>query len=405
MSNRIAVKAETDRVIVVGAGPVGLMAAQRLLAAGIEVAVLEAEPALTRDLRATTFHPPTLDMLAEDGLAQALIDAGLVCPEWQIRMHPSGEAVIFDMAAIADDTAHPYRLQAEQFNLTGLLAERVRSLGGTLSFSSRVVALDQTENKVTVTTEDGAEHRARYVIGADGGQSAIRKQLGIAMPGSTYPQTNLLATTRFPFHEVLPGLSNVTYAWAPEGNFALLRLPDLWRCSLYPPQHLEGDETMAPEIVRGLMAAITPAAADAELIDLRPYRVHRRLADTFSRGRVYLAGDAAHLNPPSGGMGMNGGIHDAVCLAGLLAAAVKDGDAGQLDRYEAERRPIVAADIIDAADANRARMTENDPEKRLRSFRELQEIADNRGRCREYLLKSSMIDGLRRARDIAKVQS
>ncbi len=402
MSDRITAQRDNDRVIVVGAGPVGLMAAQRLLGAGIETVVLEAAPKLTRDLRATTFHPPTLDMLAEDGLAGPLIEAGLVCREWQIRMHPSGEAVIFDMDAIAGDTDHPYRLQAEQFNLTGLLADRLSALGGTLHFSAKAVALVQDDGHVTVTTADGAEYRGCYVIGADGGQSAVRKCLEIGMPGTTYPQTNLLATTRFPFDEVLPGLSNVTYAWAPEGNFALLRLPDLWRCSLYPPQHLEGEETKAPEIVRPLMAAITPEAADADLIDLRPYRVHRRLADKFSAGRVFLAGDAAHLNPPSGGMGMNGGIHDAVCLAGLMTAVMKGGDGGDLERYEAERRPIVAADIIAAADANRTRMTESDPEKRLQLFRDLQDIASNRTSLRDYLLKSSMITGLRRARELRK---
>ncbi len=400
MSNPTTLKQGGDRVIVVGAGPVGLMAAQRLLGAGVETVVLEAAPKLTRDLRATTFHPPTLDMLAEDGLAGPLIDAGLVCCEWQIRMHPSGESVIFDMDAIAGDTAHPYRLQAEQFNLTGLLADRLKALGGTLHFAAKVVALDQDDSHVTVTTADGAEYRGRYAIGADGGQGAIRKCLEIGMPGSTYPQTNLLATTRFPFHDVLQGLSNVTYAWAPQGNFALLRLPDLWRCSLYPPQHLEAEETMTPEIVRPLMAAITPDAADADLIDLRPYRVHRRLAEKFSSGRVFLAGDAAHLNPPSGGMGMNGGIHDAVCLAGLMTAVIKGDDASILQRYEAERRPIVAADIIAAADANRSRMTESDPERRLKSFRELQNIASDRTSMRDYLLKSSMITGLRRAHEL-----
>ena len=387
----------SQKVIVAGAGPVGLMTAQRLLAAGIETIVLEAKAALTRDLRASTFHPPTLDMLADDGIADALVAEGLVCNEWQIRLHPVGERVVFDMSVIAGDTDHPYRLQAEQFRLTGLLAKRIEALGGTIHFSSRVVGVTQADGVVTVTTDDGRQFDAGYIVGADGGQSIVRKQLDIAMPGSTYPQISVLATTDFAFHEVLPGISNVTYAWGPNANFALLRLPEVWRCSLYPPVGLSADEAVAVDIVRPLIADIAPEAAQTELLDVRAYSVHRRLADTFSQGRVYLAGDAAHLNPPSGGMGMNGGIHDAVCLARCLTSAIKSNDPQLLEAYEAERRPIVSADIIDQAGANRARMAEQDHEKRRQSVLDLQKIVADKTQARDYLLKSSMITGLRKA--------
>jgi len=389
-----------QRVVVVGGGPVGLMTAQRLLAAGIETVVLEAEPALTRDLRASTFHPPTLDMLAEDGLADALVARGLICREWQIRIHPEGERVIFDMSVIADDTGFPFRLQAEQVCLNELLAERIAKLGGTIHFSTKAETITQTGDHATVTTADGRVFKADYVVGADGGQSTVRKQLGIDMPGSTYPQLSVLATTHFAFQDVLPGISNVTYAWGPKGNFALLRLPDIWRCSLYPPQGLSAEEATAPEVVRGLIRDIAPEAEDAELVDVRPYRVHRRLADRFSQGRVFLAGDAAHLNPPSGGMGMNGGIHDAARLAACLAEAIKNDDPQVLATYEAERRPIVAADIIAQAGENRARMAEQDQDKRRRSVLELQKIVADKAEARTYLLKSSMITGLRRGQSL-----
>ena len=388
---------ESCQVIVVGAGPVGLMTAQRLLAAGIETIVLEAEPVLSRDLRASTFHPPTLDMLAEDGLADALVARGLICRQWQIRIHPKGERVVFDLSAIAGDTGHPYRLQAEQFRLTELLAARVGEQGGAIHFSAQVCGVTQNGDRVRLTTEDGRAFEADYVVGADGGQSIVRKQLGIDMPGSTYARLSVLATTRFAFEEVLPNLSNVTYAWGASANFALLRLPDLWRCSLYPPEGLTARDAIAPQVVSKLMRDIAPAAANAELVDVRSYSVHRRLAERFSRGRVFLAGDAAHLNPPSGGMGMNGGIHDASLLAACLARAIETGDGQILDTYEAERRPIVAADIIEQAGANRARMAERDPEKRRQSVLDLQKVVADPAQARDYLLKSSMITGLRRA--------
>jgi len=393
------------KVLVVGAGPVGLMTAQRLLAAGIETTVLEAESALTHDLRASTFHPPTLDMLAEDDLADALVQRGLICREWQIRLHPVGEAVTFDMSAIADDTDYPYRLQAEQFRLTELLAGRIGELGGNLEFSAKVVALSQSGEDVTVATEDGREFAADYVVGADGGQSIVRKLLGIEMPGSTYPQISVLATTHFAFEDVLPGICNVTYAWGPSANFALLRLPDIWRCSLYPPQGLSAEEAIAPDVVRPLIADIAEAATLAELIDVRAYSVHRRLADQFSKGRVFLAGDAAHLNPPSGGMGMNGGIHDAACLAGRLVEAIKSGKPEVLQSYEAERRPVVSADIIEQSGANRARMAEKDPDKRRQSILDLQKTVADQETLRDYLLKSSMITGLRRAQALREAMT
>jgi len=395
----------TARILVVGAGPVGLMTAQRLLAAGIETTVLEAEPALTHDLRASTFHPPTLDMLADDDLADALVDRGLICREWQIRLHPVGEAVTFDMSAIADDTDFPFRLQAEQFRLTELLAGRISKTGGTLEFSAKVVSLSQSGEDVTVTTEDGREFTADYVVGADGGQSIVRKRLGIEMPGSTYPQISVLATTHFAFEDVLPGICNVTYAWGPSANFALLRLRDIWRCSLYPPQGLSAEEAVAPEVVRPLITDISGAATSAELIDVRAYSVHRRLADQFSKGRVFLAGDAAHLNPPSGGMGMNGGIHDAVCLAGRIVEAIKSGNPEVLDAYESERRPVVSADIIEQSGANRARMAEKDPDKRRQSILDLQKTVADRETLRDYLLKSSMITGLRRAQALREAMT
>jgi 3-(3-hydroxy-phenyl)propionate hydroxylase len=388
---------DSQRVVVVGAGPVGLMTAQRLLAAGVETVVLEAEAGLTHDLRASTFHPPTLDMLAEDGLADDLIERGLICREWQIRLHPDGERVIFDLSLIGDDTDHPYRLQAEQHHLNELLAARLRKLGGAIHFSAPVDKVCQTDTLASVTTSDGRRFDAAYVVGADGGQSVVRRRLGIDMAGTTYARLSVLATTRFAFDTVLPGLSNVTYAWGQRANFALLRLPGIWRCSLYPPEGLTAAQAISPEVVRPLIGDIAPEAESCDLIDVRPYSVHRRLAERFSLGRVFLAGDAAHLNPPSGGMGMNGGIHDAVRLAACLAQAIKTGDPDVLAAYEAERRPIVAADIIEQAGANRARMAEQDYQKRRQQVLDLQKVAADKAQARDYLLKSSMITGLRRA--------
>lgn len=394
-----------DRVIVVGAGPVGLTAAMLLAEQEIPVVLLEADRELSDDLRASTFHPPTLDMLAPYGLTERLIEQGLVCPEWQIRMHATGEKAVFDLSLISDETDHPYRLQCEQAKLCRLLADRLAEDPAVdLRFGHSVVGLAQDADGVTVRyRKDGVEDvlSARYVIGADGAGSAVRDALGFAFSGKTYPETTVLVSTTFPFQDHIEGISNVSYCWSPNGNFALLRLKDFWRCSLYYDPDLTFEEATAGPRVQAQLSEIHANDAAYEIVDSRPYRVHQRIVDDYRDGRVFLAGDSAHLNSPSGGMGMNGGIHDAFSLVEKLAAVWRGGDPAMLDRYCRQRRPVAETAILQQADRNRKRMTERDPNARAKALAELQAITGERARARDYLLKSSMIEGLRQAETIS----
>src|SRR5262245_39132288 len=228
--------APQPHIVIAGAGPVGLTAALLLGHRGISVAVLEAEPALSQELRASTFHPPTLDLLAPYGITARMFDAGLVCPAWQIRLHPSGERAVFDLAALNGETDHPYRLQCEQSKYCEFVRAEIERLPTVaLHFSTAVTALEQDTDAVHLraSSPDG-ERRfvADYTIGADGARSTVQRAVGIEMSGDIYPETTILATTRFPFHEKLEGLSNVSYCWKPDGTFSLLRLPGVWRASL-----------------------------------------------------------------------------------------------------------------------------------------------------------------------------
>lgn len=392
-----------ERVIVVGAGPVGLTCAALLARADIPVLLLEATPERARDLRASTWHPPTLDMIDELGLAEPLVARGLVTPTWQVRMHPSGERAVFDLGVLAGHTRHPYRLQCEQQVYCELLEERLRAFGGncTLHRGVTVTGVRQTEAGVVVEARepDGAiaELQARWLIGADGGRSAVRDAVGLYLEGSTYPETTILATTQFPFEQHLEGLSNVNYCWSPHGTFSLLRLPNLWRVSLYA----DADETVEQALTRASIEVklqrIVPAGGLYDVLEARPYRIHRRIAPTYRAGRVLLAGDAAHLNSPSGGMGMNGGLHDAFNLCDKLAQVWRGADDALLDRYVRQRRPVAQEQIIAQAHQNRTRMQERNPEKRLQTLRDLQAIAASPERARDHLLKTSMITGLRQA--------
>ena len=388
-------------VLIAGAGPVGLTAALLLGSKGIAVTLLEAEDAISQELRASTFHPPTLDMLAPYGITERMLEAGLMCPTWQIRMHPSGDRAVFDLATLAGDTDHPYRLQCEQSKYCRFVLAALGALPSvTLLFSTPVTGLVQSGDRVEVqaSSPDGEQtFAAHYVIGADGARSAVRKALDIELSGDIYPETTILATTRFPFHERLEGLSNVSYCWKPGGTFSLLRLPGVWRASLYAREGQSTEDALTDEGLKDLLHDIVPDA-DIDVLETRPYRIHRRLASAYRKGRVFLAGDAAHLNSPSGGMGMNGGIHDAFNLADKLIAVLQGGaDDRILDRYERQRRPIAEEEIIRQSHRNRTRMQERDPQRRREMLADLQRTIADPAKLKAYLLKSSMIEGLRRA--------
>ena len=391
----------SPHVVIVGAGPVGLTAALLLGHKSIKVTVFEAGDDISHELRASTFHPPTLDMMAPFGITAQMLAAGLTCPTWQIRMHPSGDRAVFDLSVLRADTDYPYRLQCEQSKYCEFVLAAAQTLPNVVvAFSSPVTGVTQTADAATVrvAAEDGERDvTADYVIGCDGAHSAVRKALGIELSGDIYPETTILATTYFPFHKRLEGLSNVSYCWKPGGTFSLLRLPDVWRVSLYPGQGQTVEQALEPDIQQELLHEIVPDTGRIDVLQTRPYRIHRRLASSYGHGRVFLAGDAAHLNSPSGGMGMNGGIHDAFSLCEKLVAVIEGADVALLQRYERQRRPIAEEEIIAQAHRNRTRMLERDDGKRQAMLDDLKRTTDDPVKLKTYLLKSSMFEGLRRA--------
>jgi len=391
-----------SKVLIAGAGPVGLTAALLLGHKGIPVVVLEAQDAISEELRASTFHPPTLDMMAPYGVTARMMEAGLLCPTWQIRLHPSGDRAVFDLSVLKGETDHPYRLQCEQSKFCHFVLDAVRKLPSVeVRFSTAVSGIEQSADAVTVkaSSPDGEQQFvADYVIGADGARSAVRRAIDVDLSGDIYPETTILATTLYPFHEKLDGLSNVSYCWKPDGTFSLLRLPGVWRVSLYARDGQTTEQALEDEAQQSLLHDIVPDAGRIEVLETRPYRIHKRLASTYRKGRVLLAGDAAHLNSPSGGMGMNGGIHDAFSLTEKLMAVLQDGaDDSLLDRYERQRRPIAEEEIIQQAHRNRTRMQERDPARRRAMLEDMQRMIDDPVKLKAHLMKSSMIDGLRRA--------
>ena len=386
-------------VLIVGAGPVGLSAALALSKMNIDVQIIDSGLEVDSRMRASTFHPPTLDMIEELGLLDELLEQGLKVPVWRMRQHESGESVAFDLSLLGNATSHPYRLQIEQHRYCSLLVNALAERGVTVEFGVAAIDAQQDSSGVTVALENLNSRRASWLIGADGASSRIRKSQNLDYGGKTYTHSSVLLATSFQFDQHLNDVSGVTYCWSARGPFSLLGLKSLWRASLYPG--VEDLSHAAEETrVRDWLAFIHPAAADAEISDVNPYKVHERCVDTFRVGRVLLAGDAAHLNPPNGGMGMNGGIHDAMSLTKALLAVLAGEDETLLDRYSRQRRHVISQRLIPQASANRARMATQDINLQLERLADQRRIADDPHRCKEFLLQSSMISGLREAEAI-----
>jgi 3-(3-hydroxy-phenyl)propionate hydroxylase len=390
-----------DRVLIAGAGPVGLTAAANLVRHGVPVTVFEAGADLSRESRASTFHPPTLDMLEALGAAEPLIAQGLIAPRLQYRSKRHGILGEFDFAALAGVTEHPYRLQSEQLNLTRILYNRLRESSlFAIQFDSAVMEVDQSSSCVTIVIEraDRREsHSGRWLIGADGARSDVRRSLGIAFPGFTWPERFLVVSTAFDFRDAIPGLVSVTYVADPVRWHFFLQIPGLWRV-MFPVAPNESDElAVTPAFAQSLMATVVPGVSEYEIAHSTLYRVHQRVAETFRRGRTFLAGDAAHINNPLGGMGMNGGIHDAMNLTARLAAVWHGrAEESELDRYDRQRRQVTL-EYIEAQSIRNKRNLESDG---TAFMAELQATAADSDRTFDYLMRVSMLASLRRAEEL-----
>jgi 3-(3-hydroxy-phenyl)propionate hydroxylase len=393
-------------VVIAGAGPAGCTVALYLARRGLRVTLLEAESALPLDLRASTFHPPTLDMLDDLGVTAKLIPQGLIARTYQHRDRRTGEAAVFDLAHLSADTRHPYRLQCEQFRMTQVVVDMLRELpNATVLFDHRVEQVAQDADGVTVYAEHPTEgfrrFTARYCAGCDGANSRVRKSQAIDFRGFTWPERFLVVSTPYDLARDLPGLSYVNYVSDADQWCVLLKTSSLWRVLVPVEPNVPDAEVLGDFFVQRVLHGLVDRAEDFQVRHRTLYRVHQRVAQTYRAGRVLLAGDAAHINNPLGGMGMNGGLHDAFSLAEKLYA-VLSGAGGEdlLDRYDRQRREICIRFVQEQTIRNKKEIEERDPAARSKQLAEHKRIAADPQLAREYLLKSSMINSLREAAQI-----
>ncbi|WP_327146174.1 FAD-dependent oxidoreductase [Nocardia sp. NBC_01327] len=376
-------------VAIAGAGPVGLTAALTLARRGVDVTVLEAGPELATESRASTFHPPTLEMLDELGVVDALLNKGIVAETFQYRERGGGEIATLNMAVLAADTAFPYRVQCEQSKLTPILLDALPK-SVRVRFDHRVEGVDTGEAGVTVSTSAGPV-RADWLIGADGAHSAVRRAIGASFEGSTYPERFLVASVEEDLTAAMPGIAPINYVFDPAEWLVLLRTPDHWRVLLPTPEGSADNLELSrlPERLAGVADLGRPwRIAHASL-----YRVHQRVAPQFRDGRVLLMGDAAHVNNPLGGLGMNSGIHDAVRMAGALADVLTGAPQGILDDAAALRRTVAIEHVQRASHANWSRLRGHD-----RGYRDqLRALAADPVATRAHLRRACLMDSLERA--------
>jgi 3-(3-hydroxy-phenyl)propionate hydroxylase len=398
---------QNERVLIAGAGPVGLIAAYRLARDGVPVTVFEKANRLLDDPRAATTHPATLEMLAELDLVDDVARLGLICREFCFWDRPTGDLVAsFDHELLADETDFPYVIQCEQFKLASLAYDRLLAFGHVdVLFEHSVTDVAQDDDGVTATVSapDGEQaFRGKYLIGADGGRSAVRKSADIAFEGFTYPERFVVFTTPFDFQSV-GDYSYRNYFADPDEWSNLFKVsgdgpPGLWR-AVFPTGVDESDEDVANETAaQARMQKFFPKDGDYHIIHTNIYVTHQRVAETLAKGRVFLAGDSAHVNNPIGGLGLNCGIHDAMNLTEKLLR-VWNGEAGleEMARYDIQRRTTNYEFVQAQTIQNKKRLEAKDPKMRVENLKELSEIASDPVRAKEFLLRSSLIASVRRA--------
>ncbi len=396
-----------DRVVVAGGGPTGLVTALSLAKQGIPVLLLEAQKLPHDHRRATTFHPPTLEYLDALGVLDAVLDNGRITPVWQFRDRHAGCVAEFDLAALNDETPHPYRVQCEQYNLNHALYRSLRDSDGVeLLMGARAVDATQDADGVTVTVvlADGGreDFGGRFLVAADGARSAVRRQLDVPFDGFTYEQKVVQYGTQFDISEAIPDVAGVAYISDPDEWCVLLHLDDYWRVTFSARSDEDDDAAMTDDVAEARMAAFLGTRGAKLALHRNVWRIHQRVADTMRVGRILLAGDAAHINSPIGGMGMNSGVHDAVNAADKLGKVWRrEGEIDLLDRYSRQRRHVALADVREQTVRNTRFLNEKDRKVRAESQKKLREVAADPVKAHDYMMRSAMISGLREANALA----
>jgi 3-(3-hydroxy-phenyl)propionate hydroxylase len=398
-------------VVVVGAGPVGLCLALALAQSEIPVTIVETmsdDNFLDQVPRAGSNHPSTLEFFDKVGLYERMLPRGIVAPKFQYWDRQDASVIAeFDHIHLKDDTKFPFVLQCERIKIIeeALKMAKEHPLIS-MRMSTTFAGFSQSEDDVAVrvTNGDGETETiiGSYLASAEGARSIARKDMDVEFEGFTYPERTLNIEVAYDFTK--HGFTERNYISDPVEYSNLFHWkgpPDRWRIHFPTDPNEDEDKFTRPEALQARLKNFLRIDGDYEICGFNLYAVHQRVAKRFRVGRVILLGDAAHVNSPIGGMGLNSGVHDAFNLADKLARILQGAaHEAELDRYDRQRRQIAIKHTQAQTIRNKRLLEERDPAIRKRNHEELQRTADDPVLARKFLLRTALFDSLREAEQI-----
>ena len=342
--------------IVVGGGPTGFITALGLAQAGSKVLLIEAEDAVIDSPRAAVYHWSALDGLERLGIREEAERTGFAKQDYLWLVRKTGERIEYDLSVLEGRTAFPYNIHLGQDRLAQIACDRLaRMANAEIRFGTTLTALAQDEDSVRIRIEgpEGPQFlAARYLVGADGAGSMVRKGLGQAFEGMTWPERFVATNVYHDFESADYGLTTMVIDDEWGAVIVKIARDGLWRCTYMEDASLP--ERTFLERVPAAYEHLLPGEGGYRLDRAAPYRMHQRCAETFRKGRAVLVGDAAHVTNPTGGLGLTGGLFDAFALWPTLAAVLLDGaDPALLDRWAEDRRRIYLEKTNPQAIANK----------------------------------------------------